>query len=132
ERDSFENSVYALDPAHKTLSRPGGFVQDDIALVRDTLNLTVGTKLEDNEYTGAEWQPSVRLAWRFKPDSLLWGAVSRAVRTPSRVDHDLANRTRPPFTVGNPDFESEKLIAYELGLRMQPLPALAVAAATYY
>lgn len=132
EHDDFENIVFALDPARTTLNRTGGFIQDDIALVLDKLNLTVGTKLEDNEYTGAEWQPSVRLGWRFKPDSLLWGAVSRAVRTPSRVDHDLANRTRPPFTVGNPDFESEKLIAYELGLRMQPRPTLAMAVATYY
>ena len=132
EHDDFDNAVFALDPPQRTLRRPGGFFQDDIALVPDTLQLTVGTKVEDNEYTGAEWQPSVRLAWRVSPDSLLWGAISRAVRTPSRVDRDLANRTRPPFTVGNPDFQSEKLVAYELGLRTQPLQPLSVSVATYY
>ena len=132
EHDDFDNDVYSLDPARVTLHRPGGFVQDDIALLPKTLHLTLGTKIEDNEFTGAEWQPSARLAWRFSPDSLLWGAVSRAVRTPSRIDRDLENRTRPPFTAGNDHFESEKLIAYELGLRTQPIQPLSVSLATYY
>jgi iron complex outermembrane receptor protein len=132
EHDSFENDVFALDPADRTLRRPGGFVQDEIALLPDKLHLTVGTKVEDNEYTGAEWQPSARLAWRFNENSLLWGAVSRAVRTPSRIDRDLANRTRPPFTEGNDGFESEKLVAYEMGVRVQPLHALSGALSTYY
>jgi iron complex outermembrane receptor protein len=132
EHDDFDASLYALDPPNRSLRRPGGFVQDDIALRPDTLHLTVGTKIEDNEYTGAEWQPSVRLSWRVNPDSLLWGAISRAVRTPSRVDRDLANATRPPFAVGNPDFESEKLVAYEIGVRTQPIQALSASIATYY
>jgi iron complex outermembrane receptor protein len=132
EHDDFDDGVYALDPPSRTLHRPGGFFQDDITLRPDTVHLTVGTKVEHNEYTGAEWQPSVRIAWRVNPDSLLWGAISRAVRTPSRVDRDLANATRPPFTVGNPDFESEKLIAYELGLRTQPIQTLSASIATYY
>jgi iron complex outermembrane receptor protein len=42
--------------------------------------------------------------------------VSRAVRTPSRLDHDLATFT-PANRVGNPDQKTEKLIAYEWGLR---------------
>jgi iron complex outermembrane receptor protein len=132
EHDDFETLVYALDPPERTLRRPGGFFQDEIALFADTVHLTLGTKLEDNEYSGAEWQPSIRLSWRVNPDALLWGAVSRAVRTPSRVDRDLANRTLPPFTVGNADFDSEKLIAYELGLRTQPLLPLVLSVATYY
>jgi iron complex outermembrane recepter protein len=132
EHDSFRNDVFRLDPTNATLRRPGGFVQDEIALLPEKLHLTLGTKVEDNEFTGAEWQPGVRLAWRFDPDSVLWGAVSRAVRTPSRIDRSLANRTLPPFTAGNEAFESEKLIAYELGLRAEPTRALTVALATYY
>lgn len=132
EHDDFDNNVFALDPAATTLRRAGGFVQDEIALRPGKLHLTVGTKVEDNEYTGSEWQPSARLAWRIDEDSLLWGAVSRAVRTPSRIDRDLENRTGPPFTVGNDNFASEKLIAYELGLRTQPVRAFAAAISTYY
>ncbi len=132
EHDDFENNVYFLDPEKITLRRPGGFVQDEIALLPEKLHLTLGTKVEDNEYTGAEWQPSARLAWRVNPDSLLWGAVSRAVRTPSRIDRNLANRTRPPFTAGNEAFKSEEAIAYELGLRTQPVRPWSVALATYY
>jgi iron complex outermembrane recepter protein len=132
EHDRFRNDVFLLDPTHITLRRPGGFVQDEIALLPEKLHLTLGTKVEDNEFTGAEWQPGVRLAWRFNRESVLWGAVSRAVRTPSRIDRNLANRTLPPFTAGNDAFESEKLIAYEIGLRTQTKRALTVALATYY
>jgi iron complex outermembrane receptor protein len=132
EQDDFDAGLYALDPSNRTMRRAGGFFQDDITLHPDSVHLTVGTKVEHNEYTGAEWQPSVRLAWRVNPDSLLWAAISRAVRTPSRFERDIANGTRPPFTVGNPDFQSEKLVAYELGLRTQPVQTLSASLATYY
>src|SRR5450756_1218714 len=59
-----------------------GFVQDEIALVQDRLNLTLGTKLEHNDYSGFEYEPSARLAWLITPKQTAWLAVSRAVRSP--------------------------------------------------
>jgi len=109
------------------------FIQDKIALVEDRLHLTVGTKVEYNDYTGLEFEPSVRLA--FTPDrvSTLWAAVSRAVRTPSRVDTDLYSPATPPYNIaGGPNVVSEKLIAYEVGYRVQIDPQLALSLATYY
>jgi iron complex outermembrane receptor protein len=100
------------------------FGQDEIAL-RPDLHLTLGTKFEHNEYTGFEWEPSARLRWNFASTQMLWAAVSRAVRTPSRIDRDLVEPTGlpAPFPAsilnGGSDFQSETLIAYELGYRAQ-------------
>jgi iron complex outermembrane receptor protein len=54
---------------------------------------------------------------------MIWGAVSRAVRTPSRYDRDLFE-PNPAFGAtflgtSNSTFVSETVIAYELGYRAQ-------------
>jgi iron complex outermembrane receptor protein len=108
------------------------FVQDEIALSRDRLHLTLGTKVEHNDYTGFEVEPSVRLAWRPDLQQTIWGAVSRAVRTPSRIDRDLYSPAAPPYRIaGGGKVISEKLIAYEFGYRVQLEPSLALSLATF-
>jgi iron complex outermembrane receptor protein len=131
-RDHFTGAAFSMDPADVSLRRIGGFAQDEITLTPDRLYLTLGAKAEDNEYTDVEWQPSVSLAWRFHPNRLLWGSVSRAVRTPSRLDTALDNGTRSPFTLGNENMRSENLVAYELGLKTQPARSTSLSIATYY
>ncbi|MGH8591830.1 MAG: TonB-dependent receptor plug domain-containing protein, partial [Gammaproteobacteria bacterium] len=104
-----------------------GFVQDEIALMKDRVHLTIGTKIEHNDYTGFEFQPSGRVAWRLSEQQTLWSAISRAVRTPSRIDRELFLRGPPDFRIdGGPDFDSEELLAYELGYRVQPFSRLAL------
>jgi iron complex outermembrane receptor protein len=106
-----------------------GFVQDEIAL-RDNWQLTVGTKIEHNDYTGIEVEPSIRLQWSLAPKQALWTAVSRAVRTPARFDRDLNVVTGlvnapPPYQFptdyldGSDQFTSEQVVAYEAGYRAQ-------------
>ncbi|MGV3654567.1 MAG: TonB-dependent receptor plug domain-containing protein [Noviherbaspirillum sp.] len=103
------------------------FAQDEIAL-RNDLALTLGLKLENNNYTSNEFLPTARLSWALTPDSLLWGAVSRSVRAPSRIDRDLFSPSNPPvvdgvplyFVAGGPDFESEVAKVLEIGYRAQP------------
>ncbi len=126
--------VLAFLPAQVTRKTFSAFAQDEIALVKDRLSLTLGTKFEHNERTGFEYQPSGRLAWRLGKEQTLWTAVSRAVHTPSRIDGELVAPRDPPFTtlVGNDQFESEVLLAYELGYRVQPRPWLFLSLATYY
>lgn len=121
-------------PPNVTRQWFSAFVQDSIALLADTVNLTLGSKLEHNEYTGFEFQPSVRLAWRVNENHTLWSAISRAVRTPSRIDGEFYAPSSPPFTLlqGNPNFESEKLTSYELGLRTQSLERFTAALSTFY
>ena len=106
------------------------FVQDEIALREDELFLTLGSKFEHNSFTGFEFQPSTRLLYSPDPRRAVWGAVSRAVRTPARSDDDMRNIVRtipmgppPPVFVqyqGDRSVESEDLMAYELGYRAQP------------
>jgi iron complex outermembrane receptor protein len=108
------------------------FVQDEVALVTDRLHLTLGTKVEHNEYTGFEIQPSGRVNWTLSPSATLWAAVSRAVRTPSRIDRELFVPAQPPyFLAGGPNFHSEEELAYEVGYRHQNGPWL-FSLATFY
>jgi iron complex outermembrane receptor protein len=109
------------------------FVQDEIAL-RKNLSFTLGTKLEHNDYTGFEFEPNARLSWTLSPSQALWSAISRAVRTPSRIDHDLSEGT-PPYLVvlkGGSDFTSEAMIAYELGYRAQLNSKLSTSLSSFY
>jgi iron complex outermembrane recepter protein len=109
------------------------FVQDEIAL-RNNLAFTLGTKLEHNDYTGFEYEPDARLSWTLSPNQALWSAVSRAVRTPSRIDHDLSEGSPPYFVIlkGGADFTSETVLAYELGYRAQLNSKLSTSVSSFY
>ena len=110
------------------------FAQDEVRFLGDRLAVTAGTKLEHNDSTGLEVQPSVRAAWKASDRRTLWAAISRAVRTPTRIDEDVAFffPDGTPIVQGNPDFESEEVLAYEVGYRIQPHPDLLVDVATFY
>jgi len=116
-----------LDPAERTITLANLYVQDQIDLGANVV-LTVATKLEDNSFSGRDVLPSVRLAWSPAGGGLLWGAVSRASRTPNRIERDL---TLPGFLVGK-DFQSEHLTAYELGYRANPTPALSMSVSAFF
>jgi iron complex outermembrane recepter protein len=132
-RDRVENTAAnAFLPADRTLRWSNVFAQDEIALPGH-LELTVGLKLETNIYTGTEWLPNVRLAWEPSSDHLVWGALSRAVRAPSRVDRDFYFPGQAPFQlVGNETFESEVLKAAELGYRSQVSRDLSLSATAFF
>jgi iron complex outermembrane receptor protein len=117
-----------LDPAKRTLNLANIFLQDEIALDQD-LMLTLGIKAEHNDYTGMEYMPDARLAWRLSNTDLLWTAVSRAARTPSRFDTDLF--VTGTFA-GGPNFISENLTAYELGYRGQPSSVMSFSISAFY
>jgi iron complex outermembrane receptor protein len=124
--------VIAFLPANRDLSVANLFVQDTVTL-GEGLRLTAGAKLERNSYTGLEAQPAVRLGWAPRAHELLWTAVSRAVRTPSRLDRELFVPGRAPFQIaGGPDFISEKLTAYELGYRAQPAAHASYSISAFY
>jgi iron complex outermembrane recepter protein len=111
-------------PAHEDESLYSTFVQNQIALLRNQLWLTLGSKFEHNIYTGWENEPSARLLWTPSSQQSIWAAVTRAVRTPSRIDDDLqltqVDPTAIPIFVcvcDNGKFQSEKLLGYETGYR---------------
>jgi iron complex outermembrane recepter protein len=113
-------------PPTRTDNLFSAFVQDDVALSPSRLLLTVGAKLEHNAYSGFELQPSGRVSWAIDADNTLFGSLTRAVRTPSRVETDytttsLTSVAGPTFVrlLPNPDFVPEELIAYEVGHRIR-------------
>jgi iron complex outermembrane receptor protein len=104
-------------PSERSLDWANLFVQDEIDLL-EGLRATIGLKLERNDYTGTEYLPNVRLAWKPSHDRLVWGSLSRAVRAPARYDRDVRFPGFPPFLViGGPNFESEVANVAELGYR---------------
>jgi iron complex outermembrane receptor protein len=126
-------TVLAFLPAQVTRRRFSGFLQDELALIKDRLSLTLGAKLEHNDYTGLEVQPSVRAAWKIDRRQTAWGAISRAVRTPSRFDRELFIPAQPPFLLaGGPNFQSEESLGYELGYRSHPHDRLSLSVSTFY
>jgi iron complex outermembrane receptor protein len=110
-----------------------GFLQDEIALP-GSIAFTLGTKLEHNHYTGYELEPNARLSWAVSGTQAIWSAVSRAVRTPSRIDRDLSEGTPPFLTLleGGAEYRSENVVAYELGYRAQVNAALTVSLSSFY
>jgi iron complex outermembrane recepter protein len=132
-KDSVRNSAgLAFLPADKDLAWANAFVQDEIRLA-DGLELTLGIKLESNDYTGWETLPSVRLAWKAAPNRLVWGALSRAVRAPARLDRELFLPANPPFLLaGGPNFESEIANVAEIGYRAQASSTLSYSVTAFY
>lgn len=125
-----------LLPPTRNMKLFSSFIQDEIALVPDRLRLILGTKLQHNNFSNFEWQPSARVAWTAARNTL-WGAVSRAVRAPSRIDVDyyLPTYPVPPNSLsvaGGPNFTSEKVIAYEVGYRVHPSTQLSLSLAAFY
>jgi iron complex outermembrane receptor protein len=121
-----EAPALAFGPSPFDQGLYSGFAQDEMTLAKD-LSFIFGSKLEHNDYTGFEVEPSARLKWDMTPGQMIWAAVSRAVRMPSRVDRDEQDPTPnlPPVfgvhdvLIGGSDFLSENVIAYELGYRAQ-------------
>jgi iron complex outermembrane receptor protein len=152
--DSFQNAngLYFL-PTSASRQIFNAFAQDEIELIKDKLRLTLGSKLEHNDYTGFEVEPSARLAFKPTENQTIWGAISRAVRTPARTDDNFGISLSVPAVIppGAPPanlpvplpilanfkgtshgLNSEQLVAYEVGYRIQPTKKLFFDAAAFY
>lgn len=128
-RDEFRTLTepQLLAPPKRRVDIGNLFGQDEIAL-RPNLLLTLGVKLETNSYTKSELMPSARLGWRVSDRQFIWGAVSRAIRNPSRVERDfvIAGLVEPGH------MGSEKLVAYELGYRGRVTDRANVTVSAFY
>jgi iron complex outermembrane receptor protein len=131
--DDTEGTVdKAFVPADSTKQFFNLFVQDQITLKPNRVNLYVGTKLEDSYFTSFDLQPSVHIAWTPNAHRTFWAGISRASRTPARrdvgLDAALAALPGPAEVVllGNPKIKSEHVIAYEVGYRAQPTEQLSL------
>ena len=140
--------MVSFDPNKRTTQLYSGFVQDEITLVPKRLRLTLGTKVEHNDYTGWEVQPSARLSFNVTTNQTVWFSASRAISSPSRAENDIRiNRAViPPGDPSNPipgsdtiislngsrEMESKELIGFELGYRLQVNERFTADIATFY
>ena len=139
--DDLREDSIPLVPLRRRISLVTGFAQYELTLLPDRLRILGGSKIEHNDYSGFEYQPQVRAVWTPNKSTAIWGSVSRSVRTPTRSDED-AELVIPAGTInglpafarflGNRNLLSERLKAYELGYRYQPLPNASLDLALYY
>lgn len=110
--------TFTLVPASRTDNLTNVFIQDRISLIDDRLFAIAGTKLEDNDYTGHEYEPNARLLWTPNVRQTLWLSGARAVRMPTRADFDATlDLGFVQIPIGDPDTESFVVKAWELGYR---------------
>ena len=121
---------FSFEPEVRTNSLLSVMAQDEITIRANRVFLTVGSRFDRNDYTGVEAQPTVRARWSIDPTQTLWGAVSRSVRLPTRLDTDL-RITVPVTLLGSEDFESEEVVTYEAGYRIRPMPRVSFDVATF-
>jgi iron complex outermembrane recepter protein len=135
------SSSLSLSPVHQDTHLFSSFVQDNITLLPETLHFILGSKFEVNSYTGLEVQPNARLIFTPNRQHTLWGAVSRAVRTPSRGEQSLSlylpagsfqGLPLRGHLIGNDQLKAENLIAYELGYRVETTRGLTADLAAFY
>lgn len=136
DKEIGDNNVsFSPESRHNTIY--SAFLQDKITLLPQQLFVTLGSKVEHNEFSGAEVQPNIRLQWHANDNQTLWASVSRAVRTPTPIEENLtstlatAANVRIAF-VPNADFKSEKLTAYEVGYRYQITQGFSADLTTFY
>jgi iron complex outermembrane receptor protein len=115
------SAVIRFNPEKRTYSLFSVFVQDEYE-VTDRVSVTGGVKVEHNAFSGGELQPNARARVLLPAGQMLWGAVSRAVRRPTRFDDDIEifAPTGAFLIRGSDDFVAESLVASEVGYRIQP------------
>ncbi|WP_426028835.1 TonB-dependent receptor plug domain-containing protein [Brevundimonas sp. TWP2-3-4b2] len=118
-------------PEERSDSWYGAYLSDEITLVPDRLRVSLGAKIEHNEYTGLEVQPSARVAWTDPRGWTTWGAVSRAVRTPSRLETALQTSDPIIAIAAAGDLAAEDLLAWEAGWRGHLGPAVSLDLTAY-
>lgn len=140
---SNESAKLSFNPTNRNLQLFSGFLQDEITLLENELKLTIGTRLEHNDFTGFEVQPNIRFMWTPDDKQSVWGAISRAVRTPSEVSQNLHNLSNPSPTQiaslptqtllsGDRSVVSETVLDYEVGYRIQPAKQLSFDVTAFY
>ena len=128
-----------FEPHNQTYSIYSGFLQDEITFLPNRLSLQLGAKLEDNSFSGFDFQPSARLLYTPRKQQTFWAAVTRAVRTPSRIEDNfqfnaLAVPALPLYLrlIGDGNFVPETMLGYEAGYRQFFNPKVYVDVATFY
>ncbi len=126
--DLVSTGALTFDPDEDDFHRVSGFAQVQWNYFDDRLQIIGGSKLEWNNWTDFEYQPTGKVLWKFLEGNVVWASVSRAVRAPTRVERAIRVLT----VVGNPNVQSEDLLAYEFGFRNYVIENLSFDLALFY
>jgi iron complex outermembrane receptor protein len=123
------NKTFRFEPSSRTDSLSNVMLRDEHQWLQSRLTLSAGIRAEHNAYTGFEWQPSIRLLFTPTKSQSYWASYSRAVRTPSRAEHDsdsvpLTRTVIESIPVlfdytGNRAMNAERIKEWALGYRYQ-------------
>lgn len=137
----------SVQPSHAQYNQFSTFVQDEISFLDSRLRVTVGSKFEHNAFTGWEFEPNIRFLGNLSKTQSVWAAISRAVRTPALTEEGLRLNAgvvppgAPPFNsplpvvetvYGSNQFQSEDLLAYEVGYRVQATNSFSADISVFY
>lgn len=131
-RDHITGGIVFLDPAKRTYYNGSLFAHDTVTLVPNHWSVIAGAQALYTNFAGLDVQPTLRTIWLPTARTSTWAAVSRAVRTPVRLDRDLvAEFGGVRAFEGNEHLKSESVLAWEAGLRQKFSERLAVSLATF-
>jgi iron complex outermembrane receptor protein len=130
--DTRPTPLIFFEPEDRTINQVHGFAQAEITL-NPKWSMTLGTRGERMTFNAFDLQPAVRVRYTPRADTILWGAISGVVRTPTRFDRDLRVRVNDMVVIqGDSEFKSEQLAAYESGVRLHPYKNVSLEASAFY
>ena len=119
----------SFTPPKSVVNLWSGFAQDEITLVPSRLQMTIGLRLERDQYTGLAIQPDARLLWTPSPTKSIWLAASRAIHSPDFSDERIqfideafpgpGGITEAVILSGNPQSQNEEENSFQAGYRTQ-------------
>jgi iron complex outermembrane recepter protein len=127
EDDYGSGFALTILPSHQMEHRFTGFVQDELTL-NGAWSLTLGSKVEHNNFSGFEYEPSARIVWAPSSRQAVWTSIARAIRQPGSSDEGLRVDAAtvplgPTFgliqLLGNVDLRAEELRDVEAGYRTE-------------
>jgi iron complex outermembrane receptor protein len=126
------SQVYPDEYSHRQLSDYlyNGFVQDQLTIVPEKLNLYGGVKMEFSKLVEFQVQPGARLLWTPDEHNSVWAAASRSVRIPSIYQDETLNVGG--FNLDHTDLDAEQTISYEMGYKVQPAKTFTMDVAGFY
>ena len=134
--------ILSYDDEFTNFDRLSAYLQDSISLT-DSIEVSIGTKFEENDLAGTGFQPGVRASWLANDSNVFWVGYSKAHRQPSLRERYT---TLTPAKVwipsagiwsniqfeGDESLDREEIDSFEIGWRSRPRENLLLELSSYY
>ncbi len=119
------------------------FIQDNYTIIEEKLNLSLGTQLQYSDYSGFDYQPSVKLTYTPTKMYTLWAAITRSAQHYYRGENEESYTNLADYFPGSNipmlmrlSYEghagSENILSFEIGQRLQANKNLSIELNTFY